>query len=169
MPTRLAHEVLSTLIAEVTAIINTRPLAPISSHAESTFLLTPALLLTQKGCPNLPPPGTIDSTDLHRQQWRQVQYLANTFWSRWKRKYFPRLQSCSKWHYIHPNIKKGDLVLLKDDQVRWNDWPIVRKTFSDQNGKVSRVDLKVTRSLSAKPFLRTVSEIVLPQSAEETD
>ncbi|XP_019713518.1 uncharacterized protein LOC109508118, partial [Hippocampus comes] len=35
---RLTHEVLSTLMAEVTAIINARPLAPISSDPESPFL-----------------------------------------------------------------------------------------------------------------------------------
>lgn len=45
---RLTHEVLSTLMAEVTAIINARPLIPISSDPESSFLLTPASLLTKK-------------------------------------------------------------------------------------------------------------------------
>lgn len=73
----LTHEVLSALMAEVTAIINARPLAPISSDPESPFLLTSASLLTQKRCAYPPPPGTFDSKDLHRQQWRQVQHLAN--------------------------------------------------------------------------------------------
>lgn len=58
----LSHEVLCTLMAEVMAIINARPLIPISTDPESPFLLTPAMILTQKvGVP--PPPG--DFTDNH--------------------------------------------------------------------------------------------------------
>ena len=170
-PSRLTHEVLSTLMAEVTAIINARPLAPISSDPESPFLLTPASLLTQKVCTSPPPPGAFDGKDLHRQQWRQVQHLANTFWNRWRREYLPTLQSRSKWQDVRPNIKKGDLVLLKDNQVKRNEWPmaVVTKTFPDQDGKVRKIELKVTRSGSAKTFLRPVSETVLLKSADETD
>lgn len=42
----LTHEVLSTLMTEVTAIINARLLVPIPSDPDSPFLLTPASLLT---------------------------------------------------------------------------------------------------------------------------
>ena len=168
---RLTHEVLSTLMAEVTAIINARPLAPISSDPESPFLLTPASLLTQKVCTLLPPPGTFDSKDLHRQQWRQVQHLANTFWHRWRREYLPILQSRSKWQDTRPNVKEGDLVLLKDSQVKRNEWPLalVTKTYPDQDGKVRKIELKVTRSGSSKTFLRPVSETILLMPAEDMD
>ncbi|KAK0132197.1 hypothetical protein N1851_032987 [Merluccius polli] len=80
----LTHEVLLTLMAEVTAIINARPLTPIASDADSPFLLTPAMILTQKICIPLPPSGSFENANLHRQQWRQVQHLANAFWERWR-------------------------------------------------------------------------------------
>lgn len=168
-PSRLTHEVLSTFMAEVTAIINARPLVPISSDPDSPYLLTPASLLTQKMCAYPPPPGTFDSKDLYRQQWRQVQHLANTFWNRWRREYLPTLQSRSKWQEVRPNLKKGDLVLLKDNQVKRNEWPmaLVTKTFPDQDGKVRKIELKVTRSGSAKTFLRPISETILLKSAED--
>ncbi|XP_051792766.1 uncharacterized protein LOC127530319 [Acanthochromis polyacanthus] len=168
---RLTHEVLSTFMAEVTAIINARPLTPISSDPESPFLLTPTSLLTQKVCTLPPPPGTFDNKDLHRQQWRQVQHLANTFWYRWRREYLPMLQSRSKWQDVRPNLMEGDLVLLKDSQVKRNEWPLalVTKTFSDQDGKVRKIELKVTRSGSAKTFLRPVTETVLLMAAKDTD
>lgn len=47
-PTQLTHEVLSTFMAEVTAIMNARPLVPISTDPDSPVILTPAMLLTQK-------------------------------------------------------------------------------------------------------------------------
>ncbi|XP_061191763.1 uncharacterized protein LOC133200007 [Saccostrea echinata] len=44
----LTHDVLNTFMAEVCAIINSRPLVPISTDQDSPFILTPAMLLTQK-------------------------------------------------------------------------------------------------------------------------
>jgi len=113
-PSCLTHEVLSTLMAEVTGIINSRPLGPISTDPDSPFLLTPATLLTQKGHTLFSPPGDFQETDLHRQQWRRVQHLANTFWSRWRREYLTSLQSRSKWQEERRNLREGDVVLLKD-------------------------------------------------------
>lgn len=83
-PTKLTHEVLTTLMAEVTAIINARPLVPVSTDPTDPLILTPATLLTQKtGLPSSPP-GDYGAKDLFKCQWRQVQHLAQTFWSRWR-------------------------------------------------------------------------------------
>ncbi|XP_059823912.1 uncharacterized protein LOC132393112 [Hypanus sabinus] len=79
--TRLAHEVLCTLMAEVTTIINAQSFLPVSSDPENPFILSPSTLLTQKaGAP--PPPGDFSDKDLYTKQWRQVQALANQFWPR---------------------------------------------------------------------------------------
>lgn len=50
----LSHEVLCTFMAEISAIINARPLTPVSTNSDSPLILTPAMLLTQKV--GLPPP-----------------------------------------------------------------------------------------------------------------
>lgn len=68
-PSCLMHDMLNTLMAEVTGIVTLRSLTPISTDPESPFLLTSALILTQKGHTLLPPPGDFEETDLHRQQW----------------------------------------------------------------------------------------------------
>ena len=45
---QLTHDVLCTLMMEVSAIINARPLVPVSTDPESPFILSPAMILTQK-------------------------------------------------------------------------------------------------------------------------
>ena len=45
---KLTHEVLTTFLAEVMAIINNRHIVPISTDSESPEVLTPNVLLTQK-------------------------------------------------------------------------------------------------------------------------
>ena len=165
-PPHLTHEVLSTLMAEVSAIINARPLTTISTDAQAPLLLTPAMILTQKVCCPDPPPGCFGDTDLHRQQWRRVQHLANCFWERWKREYLSTLQSRSKWQKCHPNIQQGDLVLLRDTQVKINQWPmaLVTKTFPASDGKVRKLELKVARGGVSKTFIRPITEVVVLMS-----
>lgn len=46
--TKLTHEVLVTFTSDVSAIINARPIVPVSADPNDPFILTPATLLTQK-------------------------------------------------------------------------------------------------------------------------
>ena len=78
-PKHLTHEVLSTLMAEVTALVNARPLGPVATDPEMPEILTPATLLTQKSQSLKDMPGSFSCQDLYSKQWRQVQYLANPF------------------------------------------------------------------------------------------
>ena len=162
-PSLLTHDVLSTTMAEVSAIIYARPLTTISTDADAPLLLTPNTILTQKVCCPYPPPGCFVDADLHRQQWRRVQHLANTFWERWRREYVSTLQSRSKWQKSQPNIKEGDLVLLRDTQLKRNQWPmaLVTKTFPGSDGKIRKLELKVTRGGTSKTFLRPITEVVV--------
>lgn len=89
---RLTHEVLSTLMAEVIAIMNARPLVPISYVADIPEMLSPATLLTQKASVAPAPLGDFKLDHLCKVQWRQVQGLADSFWKRWRVEYLATLQ-----------------------------------------------------------------------------
>lgn len=73
-PSHFTHKVLSTFVAEVSAIINARPLTPITMDADSPCLPTPPIIMTQKVCTPLPPPGSFENADLYSQQWKCVQH-----------------------------------------------------------------------------------------------
>ena len=73
--TKLTHEVLTTFFAEVTAIINNRPLVALDSDAESPFVLTPNILLTQKTEDVCEVPMNLDVRDLYSSLWKFVQVL----------------------------------------------------------------------------------------------
>lgn len=164
----LTYEMLATFLAEVSAIMNSRPLAPISSDPNSPALLTPATLLTQKVGVLSPPPGDFEK-DFCRQKWKQVQQLASTFWERWRREYLVNLQSRRKWHTNQPNIREGDIVLMKEAQVKRNDWPmaLVTKVFPGEDEKVRKIEIKVTKDGKCKTYLRPVSQVILLLSSEE--
>ena len=73
---------LSTSLAEIKGILNSRPLVPIVFDPDGNEPLTPSHLLL-RGNPNLPP-GLFEKRDSYaKRRWAQVQYLANQFWVRW--------------------------------------------------------------------------------------
>ena len=75
-------ETLRTVFAEVTSILNSRPISPASDDPSDMEALTPNHLLLQRR--NLAiPPGVFAKEELYsRKQWRHAQFLANCFWSR---------------------------------------------------------------------------------------
>ena len=160
---RLTHEVLITFLAEAAGIINARPLTPVSTDPDQPGILTPNTLLTQKGQAPPTPTGTFNARDLFRRQWKYVQHLAQTFWSRWRKHYLTSLQGRRKWTSNVPNIVPGDVVLLKEDQSRRNEWPLglITKAFLSTDDKVRKVEIKIYRDGNTKIILRPIQEIVL--------
>lgn len=164
----LTHDVLCTLMAEVSAIINSKPLIPVSTDPESPYLLTPATLLTQKTAAASLCGGFTDK-DLFGSQWKRVHVLANNFWNRWRSEYLSSLQQRCKWNKQHRNLQKGDIVLLKDSQAARNEWPmaVVVASYPSADGLVCKVELKVTSHGTSKTFLRPISEVLLmPKETE---
>ena len=67
-PSQLTHEVLTTLMAEVTGIVNARPIALIPTDTDQPQPLTPAMLLTMKTKPLLPPHQECLSIKIHTRK-----------------------------------------------------------------------------------------------------
>ena len=127
----LTHEVISTFMMEVCAILNARPLVSVSSYLEMPEVLSPSLLLTQKPCTGdiqLPEFGLKDAL---RSQWKHVQYLADKFWSHWSSEYLQNLQIRQKWTTDGIQFYVGDVVLMKDEESHRNHWPlgVVEETY----------------------------------------
>lgn len=167
---QLTHEVLSTLMAEVAAVMNARPLIPVSSDPESTLILTPSMLLTLKTGSTPPPPGNFEGGARYKEEWKRVQNLADIFWGKWRREYLHTLQLRQKWQDKKPSLKCGDVVLLKDSQSKRNEWPIavITKTFPGQDGLVRKVEVTTARDGNKKTFSRPVTEVVLLLSEDRT-
>lgn len=100
---QLTHELLVTLMSEVAAIINARPITAIPSDIDEPLPLTPAMLLTQKTRP-----GTSTTQDVYTwQRWRKLQFLAG--------------QVRTKWNKEQRNLAVGDIVLMKDEEAHRNN------------------------------------------------
>ena len=161
---QLTHELLTTLMAEVAAIVNARPITALPSDIDETLPLTPAMLLTQKTRPLGPLPGNFTAQDVYAQRrWRQVQFLADQFWTRWRREYIQNLQVRTKWNRERRNLAVGDIVMMKDEQAHRNNWPLGRvvDAVKSADGRVRKATVLTFRDGQKKTYERPISALVL--------
>lgn len=155
----LDDEGLQTVMCEIEAILNSRPLTTVSDDPNDLESLTPNHLLHLKVQPVLPP-GLFLKEDLYvRRRWRQVQYIADLFWKRWIKEYLPLLQMRQKWARVKRNFQQGDIVLVADATAPRGSWILARvtETFPDSKGLVRSVRLQTKTSQLERP----VSKICL--------
>ena len=158
------HEVLSTFMAEVTAIMNSRPLVPVSTDPENPLVLSPSMLLTQKKPSQVLTSLTgMSVKDAYRAQWKHVQFLADTFWARWKAEYLPLIQVHAKWPEKTPNVKEGDVVLALDKETPRLSWPIalIDEVYESEDGAVRKVKVGIMKDDERKTYVRPITDLVL--------
>ncbi|XP_064638262.1 uncharacterized protein LOC135494280 [Lineus longissimus] len=120
----LNDEGLCTLLCEVEAVVNDRPLTRASDDPNDLDVLTPNDLLLLKKQPFMPV-GTFDRDDLYaRRRWIQVQFLAELFWKRWLQEYLPLLQTRQKRLAPRRNIVPGDICLVVDQNSPRGVWQL---------------------------------------------
>ena len=160
----LDDEGINTLMCEVEAIVNGRPITKLSDDPRDMEPLTPNHLLLLRAGPTVPPVSS-QKQDLYGRRWRQVQYLADVFWRRWTKGYLPSLQTRQKWNKEQRNFAAGDVVLVLDDKTPRNFWPLGRvlEVYTNRNdGLVRSVKLKTRTSELTRP----VTKIVLLERAD---
>ena len=149
----LDDEGLSTLLCIVEGIINGRPLTKLSDDPRDLLPLTPNDLLLLRSGPTLPP-GHFTKQDAYRRRWRQVQYLADVFWTRWVKEYLPSLQQRQKWLHPTRNFQPGDLVLIFHENTPRCQWPLglVTEACAGADGLVRVVQVKTHSGTYTRPI-----------------
>ncbi|KAK2884441.1 hypothetical protein Q8A73_020915 [Channa argus] len=144
---RLDDACLRTFLYEAMSIVNSRPLTTDNlNDPKSLEPLTPNLLLTMKTSVALPPPGKFVAEDLYaRKRWRRVQYLAEQFWSRWRKEYLVNLTLRQRWHSPRRNVKIGDIVIVKEEGVPRNEWKLGRVLDArmEEDGLVRKATVQI--------------------------
>jgi hypothetical protein len=151
----LSDEGLVTLFCEVESILNGRPITEMSYDISDLNVLTPNHLILQRTGESLPP-GVFSKKDCYiKRKWKQIQYLADLFWSRWQKEYLPILQARQKWTKQNRNMKVGDILLLVDNTPRnaWNMGRIIQ-VIKDKDNVARVVKVKTENTTLTRPITK---------------
>ena len=117
-PHLLNYEEFSTILIDVEAVLNSRPLLPLdTTPSDGSIFLTPGHFLIGRPLKSLPIRIDKDTNPSLLKRWKLVQYLSHHIWKMWKTTYLQTLQSREKWKNSTPNFQVGDVVLLKDETL----------------------------------------------------
>ncbi|XP_076660276.1 uncharacterized protein LOC143363596, partial [Halictus rubicundus] len=81
--TLFSFEVFNTYITEIEAILNSRPLTPLSSDPNDLSALTPAHFLIGESLTNIPERDVSDIATNRLSVWEHIQKMKQHFWTRW--------------------------------------------------------------------------------------
>lgn len=137
----LSYNELLTVLAEVEAAVNCRPLTYLEDDVTSAEVLTPSHFLVGKRLVTLPteqenPALNADAPDLRRRA-RHREQLLRRLWKQWKKEYLLFLRSA---HHSKPvpssNLKPDDLVVVEDINTPPMAWKMGRvvKAFQGRDG-----------------------------------
>lgn len=156
---------MATLLAGVEACLNSRPLCKMSDDWADEEPLTPAHFLIGRPL-RLPMnkevgelPSNINSL------YAQMQFQLQSFWKQWSSDYLQSLAQLPKWHSEQENLRIGQLVIIKADNIAPTYWSLgkILQTYPGSDGKVRSVLLK-TQTGQLERSIRKVC--VLPTDIE---
>ena len=150
----LSFEELSTLLCQIEACLNSRPLTQLSTDPSDLGVLTPGHFLIGEPLTSVPDPDLTNIKLNRLSRWQLIQQLYQHFWKRWTSEFLNRLQQRPKWVKKEVNFKVGDIVLVKDENfppLKWNLARII-KVYPGADGQVRVCDIKTSTSELKRPI-----------------
>ena len=116
--TKLTFEELTTILCQVEACLNSRPLCNISKHDDDGIeIITPGHFLIGQPLEALPDQDVQGLKTSLLKRWNLCQALVQSFWTRWSHEYIGGLQRLAKWKHPARNLRINDVVLVREDTL----------------------------------------------------
>lgn len=159
---KLTFEEYTTLLAQLEACLNARPLCPITEDPEDLEYLSPAHFLASG-----PTLSIIETERDQRTRWQLTQKIFDDIWKKWQSEYLTQLSTRSKWRHPKENLKINDVVIIHDANLPPGKWALGKITalHPEKDDYVRVVTLK-TKSGEIKRPITKISK--LPVQASET-
>ncbi|XP_073823116.1 uncharacterized protein [Musca autumnalis] len=152
--TRLTFEELVTALVEIDAILNSRPISPMSSDPSDLEALTPGHFITGSALRSLPEREVTTTNINNLEHWAQITAIKQRFWKKWHHEYINELQVRNKWTASNTNIGVGSMVLVHEDNIPPQKWLMGRLTniIPGRDGRIRVADVKTTRGIIRRPI-----------------
>ena len=148
---KLTFEEYTTILTQLEACLNTRPLCALTENIDDLDILTPAhFLIGRAGL------TVIETKEDARKRWHLCQKLFQDIWKTWRTEYLSQLTVRPKWKMPQQNIKIGDLVTIAEDNLPPGKWALGRvvETHMGNDGYIRVVTLKTKQGLLKRPVVK---------------
>lgn len=124
---KYTYEQYATLLCQVEAILNSRPLYAPSDEPSDAPVITPGHFLIGEEFVAPPPINAPPKSNFSLQRVRdEQQKMIKSFWASWSADYLTSLIPRKKWKKVEKNVEIGQVVLINDNNLPVTQWLIGR-------------------------------------------
>ncbi|KAJ0171671.1 hypothetical protein K1T71_012434 [Dendrolimus kikuchii] len=148
---KLTYEEFTTLLSQLEACLNSRPLTTLTEDPQDLDYLTPSHFLASG------PVLTIVETERdERTRWQLTQKIFNDIWKRWRAEYLTQLSARSKWRTSQSNIELNDVVIIHDANLPPGKWSLGRviELHPGTDDHVRVVSVKTKKGIIKRPIIK---------------
>lgn len=152
---RLTYDEFETVLLQVEACLNSRPLC-LSNDSKESVVITPAHFLIQDSLLSLPDNNLLTTNIPLSSRWELLQKLVQDFWKIWNHEYLNTVRQRHKWRLSHQNLKLNDVVIIQEKNLPPNSWLLARiiDIHPGADGLVRVVSLKTEKSTFKRPITK---------------
>ncbi|XP_055622043.1 uncharacterized protein LOC129773533 [Toxorhynchites rutilus septentrionalis] len=163
----LHSDELATLVAQIEACLNSRPITPLSNDPNDLTVLTPGHFLINRPLMAIPEPSLQEIQESRLSKWQRVQNYLQQLWRRWSTQYLSNLQNRTKWTKQRKNLFVGTMVLLRDENLPPLKWSLGRiiDIHTGEDGNIRVVKVRTKDGV----YVRAISKVcILPIADNES-
>ncbi|XP_018359986.1 PREDICTED: uncharacterized protein LOC108759170 [Trachymyrmex cornetzi] len=162
----------ATLLCQIEACLNSRPIAALSDDPSDMSALTPGHFLIGRPMIAVSEESVFKINPDRLSCWQLVSSMREQFWRAWSHDYLLSLQTRTKWRDAAPNLEVGDLVIVKNPLLPPSKWELARiqQVHPGSDGLVRVVTIRTARSLLKRPITQLYKlPVSCKTSASESD
>ncbi|XP_039307938.1 uncharacterized protein LOC120358281 [Solenopsis invicta] len=163
----LTFEEMYTILTQTEAVLNSRPLTPVSANPDDLRALTPGHFLIGAPLNAIPQCSLLEQSVNQLTQFQYLTKLVQFFWFGWSTEYLSNLQQRMKWNRedtVSP-VRIGSMVILCEDHVPSMQWPLGRiiECHPERDNKCRVISIRTAKGI----VTRAISKIcILPIDIE---
>ncbi|XP_058803296.1 uncharacterized protein LOC131671111 [Phymastichus coffea] len=153
---QLTYEQFNTLLIEIEAILNSRPLYALSADPNDPLVLTPAHVLIGRPFNMLPEQSLSSVSENRLSTYQFLTKARQNFWEKWRKEYLHELQVRQKWTKSDSELAPGMVVLLIEGNVPSGQWPlgVIIEVHPGSDGVVRVASVKTVKGVFKRNVTR---------------
>ncbi|XP_011884077.1 PREDICTED: uncharacterized protein LOC105571219 [Vollenhovia emeryi] len=151
----LTFEEMLTVLCEVEAILNSRPLTQLSSDSNDLAYLSPGHFLIGAPLNSIPCHNVHDINENRLTRWQRVEQIRQHFWQRWSNEYLHSLQERTKWRLNKGiQLKLKQLVLIRQQGLAPLQWLLgrVQEVHTGSDGVTRAATVRTAKGSLTRPL-----------------
>ena len=173
----LTFEEYTTVLYEISALINSRPITTVRDRGDEPEPVSPAMLLSGRSLIQVPPMYELKvdgkAPQLCQGRLRYLEKLKTYFWGRWQKEYLAELREVHSRRKVGHRLRQpvpGELMLVRNEKLPRGTWKVGRvdELKPGRDGQVRSVCVQVLKGKKRTRLgrIKKIKKIIINRSPQ---